>query len=211
MTDPAPSPPTRRSAERRVKILDAAARLFADRGFHGVSIDDLGRAVGTSGPALYRHFRGKEAVLAEMLLDISERLYEEGERLATSATSPGDALDLLLRRHIDFALDEPALITVQWRELGNVPEPERHQIRRLQRMYVERWVDVLGRLRPGESPVLLRACVQAAFGLLNSTPHSASELTRTQMVALLYAMARSALLPGPSASPEDRVDVQRPG
>lgn len=206
MTDPVP---TRRSTERRASILDAAARLFADRGFHGVSIDDLGRAVGTSGPALYRHFRGKDAVLAEMLLDISERLHEEGERLAGSAASPSEALDLLLRRHIDFALDEPALITVQWRELGNVAEPERHEIRRLQRMYVERWVDVLARLRPGESPVLLRACVQAAFGLLNSTPHSASELTRTQMVALLYAMARSALLSGPAGPPEERIETHR--
>src|SRR5690606_39711700 len=63
---------------RRAEILRAAAELFAARGYHGVSIEDLGRAVGTSGPALYRHFPGKEALLGAMLLDISERLAAQG-------------------------------------------------------------------------------------------------------------------------------------
>lgn len=67
--------PTR---NRRAEILEAAADLFAARGFHGVSIEDIGAAVGVSGPALYRHFSGKEALLTEMLLDISERLREQG-------------------------------------------------------------------------------------------------------------------------------------
>jgi AcrR family transcriptional regulator len=51
---------------RREQILVVAARLFARHGFHGVSIADLGAAVGVSGPALYRHFPGKEALLEEI-------------------------------------------------------------------------------------------------------------------------------------------------
>ena len=50
-----------RTGTRREEILDAAARLFAERGYHGVSIDDIGAAVGMSGPGFYRHFAGKEA------------------------------------------------------------------------------------------------------------------------------------------------------
>ena len=68
--------PTRNRGNRRAEILAAAASLFAARGFHGVSIEDIGGAVGISGPALYRHFSGKDALLAEMLLDISSRLRE---------------------------------------------------------------------------------------------------------------------------------------
>ena len=52
--------------DRRSQILDVAARLFAERGFHGVSVGDIGKAVGVSGPALYKHFDSKDAVLAEM-------------------------------------------------------------------------------------------------------------------------------------------------
>ena len=71
---------------RRDQILDTAARLFAQRGFHGVSIADLGAACGISGPALYKHFAGKESILAEMLVGISEELLAEGRaRVGTDA------------------------------------------------------------------------------------------------------------------------------
>nr|BFE81084.1 hypothetical protein GCM10020093_036850 [Planobispora longispora] len=106
-----------------MEILEAAARLFAARGFHGVSIEDIGAAVGTSGPALYRHFSGKEALLSEMLLDISERLHASAAARVTAAPDAEHALDALLTGQIEFALGHPALITVHDRELGNVPEP----------------------------------------------------------------------------------------
>lgn len=59
---------------RREQILKEAARLFAERGFHGVGVDEIGAAVGISGPGLYRHFPGKDAMLAELLVGISEQL-----------------------------------------------------------------------------------------------------------------------------------------
>jgi AcrR family transcriptional regulator len=186
--------PTRERGSRRAQILDAAARLFAARGFHGVSIEDIGAAVGVSGPALYRHFSGKESLLTEMLLDISERLRGSGDAVVTSAPDAERALDALLGVQIAFALEHPALITVHDRELDNVPEPARRRIRRLQRLYVEEWVTVLSELHPACPPPRLRAATHAVFGLLNSTPHSAGELDRPTMAGLLHRMARAALL-----------------
>ncbi|MGS2641113.1 SACE_7040 family transcriptional regulator [Streptosporangium sp. LJ11] len=186
-------PSTRNRGSRRAEILDAAAELFAARGFHGVSIEDIGGAVGTSGPALYRHFSGKEALLAEMLLDVSERLHTSGARRVTEAADAEQALDALLGCQIEFALSHPALITVHDRELGNVPEPARRRIRRLQRLYVEEWVTVLSELYPGRPQAGLRAATHAVFGLLNSTPHSAGELPPAAMAELLRGMARAAL------------------
>lgn len=185
--------PTRNRGSRRTEILDAAARLFAARGFHGVSIEEIGAAVGTSGPALYRHFSGKEALLAEMLLDVSERLHASGAARVTAAPDAEQALDALLAGQVEFALGHPALITVHDRELGNVPEPARRQIRRLQRLYVEEWVTVLSELYPRCAPSRLRAATHAVFGLLNSTPHSAGELPAEAMAPLLRDMARAAL------------------
>jgi len=182
-----------RGESRREEILSAAAALFARRGFHGVSIDDIGSAIGISGPGIYRHFPGKEAILAQMLLDISHRLLEEGGRRAAEAPDAPAALDALLRWHVSFALGQPDLITVQTRELANVPEPARRQIRRLQRLYVEEWVTVLSEIAPGAAQSSLRTAVRAMFGLLNSTPYSASELPPETMAALLYAMAHAAL------------------
>jgi AcrR family transcriptional regulator len=182
-----------RSKLRREEILAAAAALFARRGFHGVSIDDIGSAVGMSGPGIYRHFPGKDAVLAQMLLDISQRLLDEAGRRAAGAPDAPAALDALLRWHVSFALSQPDLITVQNRELANVPEPARRQIRRLQRLYVEEWVTVLSELSPRAPQASLRTAVHATFGLLNSTPHSAAELPPEAMADLLRAMGRAAL------------------
>lgn len=63
---------------RREQILKEAARLFAERGFHGVGVDEIGAAVGISGPGLYRHFPGKDAMLAELLVGISGQLLTGG-------------------------------------------------------------------------------------------------------------------------------------
>ncbi|HUY46387.1 MAG TPA: TetR/AcrR family transcriptional regulator [Streptosporangiaceae bacterium] len=178
---------------RRAEILSAAAKLFAQRGYHGVSIGDLGRAVGLTGPALYRHFRGKEALLAEMLLDISERLLTEGRRRVAGAGCPSDALNALLDWHIEFALNEPALITVHERELDNVPQPQRREVRRLQRAYTEEWVQTLRHRYPDTPADRARAAAHAVFGLLNSTPRSAGELDQGAMAPLLHAMGAHAL------------------
>jgi len=70
---------------RREQILDTAARLFAERGFHGVSVVELGAACGISGPALYKHFESKDAMLAEMLVEISEELLRVGRERSTTA------------------------------------------------------------------------------------------------------------------------------
>ncbi|GAB2931482.1 TetR/AcrR family transcriptional regulator [Nonomuraea fastidiosa] len=189
----ASAPSTRGRRNRRAEILEAAAELFAARGFHGVSIEDIGAAVGVSGPALYRHFDGKDALLSEMLLDVSSRLRESAVAVATSSPDPKRTLDELLDVQITFALEQPALITVHDRELGNVPEPQRRQIRRLQRLYVEEWVTVLAELHPSCPAARLRAATHAVFGLLNSTPHSAGELPAGEMRPLLHAMARAAI------------------
>lgn len=190
-----------RGAARRDEILDAAARLFAERGYHGVTIDDIGAAVGMTGPGIYRHFAGKEDVLAQMLLRISVRLRDEGARRVEAAPDAASALEALLRWHVDFSLHQPALITVHGRELGNVPEPARRQVRRLQRLYVEEWVGVVSELLPGASQARLRIAVHAAIGLLNSTPYSLgggalgdAEPDGAAMADLLVSMARAALL-----------------
>ncbi|PRX70397.1 TetR family transcriptional regulator [Nonomuraea fuscirosea] len=185
--------PTRGRRNRRGEILEAAARLFAARGFHGVSIEDIGGAVGVSGPALYRHFDGKDALLSEMLLDISSRLRESAVAAVTTSPDPRATLDALLDAQITFAIEQPALITVHDRELGNVPEPARRQIRRLQRLYVEEWVTVLAELHPACPAARLRAATHAVFGLLNSTPHSAGELPAQDMRPLLHTMAHAAI------------------
>lgn len=179
---------------RRQQILDAAADLFARHGFHGVSINDIGRQVGTSGPALYRHFASKEAVLAELLIGISERILGVArERLA--GVEPGrQALAALVDWHVQIALDHPALITIQYRDLDSLAEEEQRNVRRLQRAYVEIWAGTILDAAPGIGEPTARSAAHAVLGLINSTPHSA-RLGREATGALLQRMALEALSP----------------
>ncbi|WP_246258894.1 SACE_7040 family transcriptional regulator [Streptomyces typhae] len=182
---------------RREQILKEAARLFAERGFHGVGVDEIGAAVGISGPGLYRHFAGKDAMLAELLVGISEQLLRGGERRAAeSAGSPGAALDSLIEGHIDFALDDRPLITLHDRELDRLRDSDRKLVRSLQRRYVELWVTAVRDVYPALAEAEARASVHAVFGLLNSTPHlgrAGSLPDREAMAGLLRRLAHGAL------------------
>ncbi|MDA8343268.1 MAG: TetR/AcrR family transcriptional regulator [Actinomycetota bacterium] len=191
---PAASSPTTHDGggSRRDQILDVAAPLFADRGYHGVSIDDLGSALGVTGPALYRYFRSKDAVLAALLVGISRSLLAGGQARVEAAADPGAALAALVEWHVSFALENPALITVQSRDLASLAGPQQRTVRRLQRAYVEIWVGAIQARHPSVDDATARAAAHAAFGLINSTPHSA-RLDRTAMAALLRRMATAAL------------------
>ena len=180
---------------RREEILALASGMFARSGFHGVSMDELGAALGVSGPALYRYFPGKEAILSAMLVDISERLLAGGRERALSARGARETLESLVEFHVDFALDQPDLIAVQSRDLDAVPDADRRLVRRLQAQYVDLWVDALQEVHD-VTPDRARAGAHAVFGLINSTPHSA-RLTRPEMAALLRSMALSALATTP--------------
>lgn len=176
---------------RKQQILACAARLFASRGFHGVSVDDLGAAAGVTGPALYRHFRAKEEILAELLVSVSERLLEGARQRVDGARDAEGALTALVEFHVTFALDEPDVITVQERDLASLPPAANRAVRSLQHDYVSVWADVVERVTNCSRQQAL-AAAHAAFGLMNSTPHSA-RLPRGEMGALLSEMADAAL------------------
>ncbi|HEX2771404.1 MAG TPA: TetR/AcrR family transcriptional regulator [Micromonosporaceae bacterium] len=187
-----------RRRSRRQEILEVAVGLFAARGYHGVSMDDIGSAAGVTGPALYHHFAGKEAMLAAALMPVSDGLLAGGRhRVAQHPDDPRAALESLIDFHVDFALANPAVITLHLHELDRLPAEPRRQIRLLQRLYVEEWVSVLTALHPGLSAGEARVLAHSAFGLMNSTPFLGGEVDRRRRAALLRAATLAALLVTP--------------
>jgi AcrR family transcriptional regulator len=180
-------------SDRRQQIIDTAADLFAAHGFHGVSVHDIGAACGISGPALYKHFPSKQALLAATLTEISQTLVDEGRRRVGDADSPSAALAALIDWHVDFALSHPSRIVVQDREWPHLDADARAATRTTQLAYIDAWVAVLRHLRPDLDQPTARATVQAGFGLLNSTPHSA-RISPSAMREVLGRMATNALL-----------------
>jgi len=189
-----PAPTDAPVNNRREQILEVAAELFAEKGFHGVSIADLGAACGFSGPALYKHFRSKQAILSEMLVSISEELLREGRRRVQQAADDKAALASLVDWHVTFALAHKPLIVVQDRDWSALAVEAREKVRQTQLAYIEVWVSALRSLQPALSAEQARARVHAAFGLINSTPHSAV-VSDGEMHEILSGMALRALLP----------------
>lgn len=187
----------RGKAGRTAALLDAATALFAQRGFAGVSLEQLGAAVGISGPAVYRHFANKQAVLAAVLLRASTMLLDGGQRVLASTGAVDEQLRRLIAFHVDFAVGAIDVIRVQDRDLSSLTSDARHEIRRIQREYVELWVTVLRGLHPDESAARLRVRAHAGFGLMNSTPHSARGAAvapaEAQIRGILESLALAAL------------------
>ncbi|MBV8787373.1 MAG: TetR family transcriptional regulator [Mycobacterium sp.] len=196
--------PNRRSqlkSDRRLQLLSAAERLFAERGFLAVRLEDIGAVAGVSGPAIYRHFPNKESLLVELLVGISTRLLAGARDVRARNSEAAEALEGLIDFHLDFALGEPDLIRIQDRDLEHLPEAAEKQVRKAQRQYVEVWVGVLRELNPHLVEADARLAAHAVFGLLNSTPHSmkAPDNSRSKPVrvvrsrAVLRAMTVAAL------------------
>jgi AcrR family transcriptional regulator len=185
---------TRRSkakSDRRSQLIAAAERLVAERGFLAVRLEDIGAAAGVSGPAIYRHFPNKEALLVELLVGISTRLLAGARNVVRSAETPADALDGLIDFHLDFALGESDLIRIQDRDLGHLPVPAKRQVRKSQRQYVEIWVQVQRDLDPTLGEEDARLMAHATFGLLNSTPHSVKQVAAAESARSSRAVRRA--------------------
>jgi AcrR family transcriptional regulator len=180
----------RRALTRRQELLAIAAEQFATRGYHNVTVDDIGAAAGVTGPALYHHFTGKEQLLGEMLIAISEHLLHGGRSLAELDTD--DLLQDLILFHCRFAVANEALITVHFRDLIYASATDQQRVRQLQARYVALWVGTLIALDPSIDRRTARAKVHATFGLINSTPFS-SALPQHAMIELLRTMSINAL------------------
>jgi len=188
-------------ASRRSAYLAAAATLFAARSYAEVTIGDLGEAAGVSGPALYKHFANKEAVLVELLVAVSQRLLGAAQEIVADDAPPAQKLDRLVAFHTDFALQESDTILIQGRDLGLLPPEASRRVRSLQRAYLEQWRTVLTAVRPELDRDECELRLQGVFGLLNSTAFSAGHIgPRHRSARILAGMAMACLMVGAQPS-----------
>ena len=93
---------TRRS---RDDVVDAAGKLFAERGYHGTSMRDLGKALGLQGSSLYSHISSKEDLLVDVVRRGAELFQSSADAAMASTTDPADRLRALVGGHIAVIVD----------------------------------------------------------------------------------------------------------
>lgn len=185
-------------------ILDAATELFSEHGFSETGIDEIGAAVGVTGPAVYRHFSGKHDLLVAVIERSVEHLQRAVEQALDEATSPDDALRRLVHFSVDACIDDRTLTAIYWQERRNLPVRAKARVDRLHRVIVDEWVDVLRQVRPDLNDSEARMTTNAASALMQSVANRETSIGRDRLHDLLSTMATAALLtkdvPAPSAA-----------
>lgn len=168
-------------------ILDAAKGLFYERGFDAVGVDEIGTRAGVTGPAIYRHFRGKEEILSTLFDEAMDHLLV----LAGAPTEdPFADLHSLVAAQTEFALRDRELLSIYAREDRSLSPPARKRLARRQRQHVDRWVDALRRCYPERSDDELTTTAYAVIGMLISVAHWPKEAMRAAgLAALLIDLA----------------------
>jgi AcrR family transcriptional regulator len=158
------SPSTARTQGRDRQILQAAAELFFERGYHGVGVVEIGRRIGISGPAIYRHFESKGEILAQLFHEAMDEVAGPIE----AHDDPHTELELLVRRHVDLALNQPELLSIFTHEERFLPEPLRKRFRKRMREHARQWEDVLRRAYPEAEDQQITIAPQATIGMIHS-------------------------------------------
>ena len=125
----------------------AAADLVAHRGFHAVTVAEIGAAAGITGSGVYRHFEGKSAVLVALFDRIIDDLLRDEAEILASGTDLSAALDRLIAGQVEFVVGDRELAQVYYSEINNPPDDDRRRLRRKQRLYLEEWVHLISELR----------------------------------------------------------------
>jgi hypothetical protein len=121
------------------------------------------------------------------------RQLEEITALANGAADPEVALSAMVLHHLRFALEDRYHLTTWQQEFRSLPPEDAWRLRRMQRLYVEEWVQIVGEIRPELSDGEARCAVHATLALLHSPTEYKSGLPREALTRLLARMALSAL------------------
>jgi AcrR family transcriptional regulator len=189
----AAGPGQARGPARKERILAAAADLVAGRGYHAVSISDIGAAAGVTGPAIYRHFDSKSAVLVALFDRVIDGMLTSAGQIVSSAASEREALAKLVANQVEFVTADRELARVYYHEINNLPAEDQRRLRRKQRLYLEEWVHVLAELRGGLPDEEVRALVHAAIGVIQSALFHHSGLPQERLEELLASGAQAVL------------------
>jgi AcrR family transcriptional regulator len=193
---------------RQRELIAVATRLFARHGYHAVGINEISGELGLTGPAFYRHYPSKEALLIACLDDAITGHLEAVVDVVRSISDPLDALEAIIDNHVDFVFEQTENIQTWRTEFRSLPEADRHRLRYLQRLYTEEWVRIVRQLRTDLEIEQVRTMCQGAIALIQSATEFQNRLPREVVGPTLGRMALHALMSTPVAAlPNPRPDA----
>lgn len=154
--------------------MEAAARIFAERGFHGANTQDIADVLGIRQASLYYYFASKEAALEKVCLKGVEGYVEAAKAIATSPGTCSNRLIRLIDSHLSPIIDRGDFVRVFLNERRYLPPDSRRRVNR-QAQEVERvFEDVIAEgVRNSEfrNDLDVRLTTLAILAMANAVPH----------------------------------------
>jgi len=136
----------RRAANQRRRapqIIEAAARVFAERGYHGATTQDIADVLGIRQASLYYYFSSKEAALEAVCLKGVEGFFDAAKTIAAGPGSAQERLTLLINSHLSPLIDRRDFVKVFQNERKFLPAESRKRIGRWSRGLERIFEDVI--------------------------------------------------------------------
>ena len=202
---PAASPATkngRKATVTRERILDAAAKVLAERGYAGTRLGEIADVAGIQAPAIYYHFESREALVEEVIRLGTRKTREHVERVLADAAGRADRPRAPRRRawrRISAACStSPTTAKAAIRNAGQVPADMRARQFQDEKAYGAVWRKLFNdAARSGEIPgtIDVRAAQMLIVGALNNTPEwwDPSVTSLDKLIATTHAIVRSGL------------------
>ncbi|MFR9752324.1 TetR/AcrR family transcriptional regulator [Nocardia sp. 004] len=196
----------RRPKDRKAQIMRAAARAFSERGYYPVGVDEIAAEVGISGPALYRHFTNKYALLVAVA--------EEGARHLRTVTENADDPRLAPTQRLDMMLRAVGEHTIEIRREAGLYRWERRYLERADRTRIKKVYDDINNaiavpialLRPDAPPADVAMLATGVLSAIASIAAHRTALSSTRLLPLLHEMAWAIVRTELPAAPAEPVD-----
>ena len=184
---------------RRQQLLSIAGQMFSRRGFAGTGVDEIGEAAGITGPALYRHFANKQAILDAMIVESMDRLLKSVQGIAVSEAEPSKWLDELIEVRMDFSFGPDRYVFVVRRnEQDSISKSALRKLAAMEEIYWADWLRVMAPLRPGVSTSVLRRAIYAVHVFMGYLALEEHLDDISEVRAHMAAMVRAALFADPA-------------
>ncbi len=180
-------------ASRRETLLSVASQLFARQGYAAVRMEDVGAAAGIAGPSIYQHFESKSDLLTAALTRGAEWLQFGLTRALAAADTESRALELVVASYAEFVLENTDLMALLLTETINLPEMQRHSVRRMQHDYVAEWVRLLTAVRPELNDPQARFLTHGVLGIVNDNARSRRARERPDLQTTLSTIGLEVL------------------
>jgi AcrR family transcriptional regulator len=189
---------------RRDEILAAAAELFAAHGYAAVGIDEIGARAGVTGPAVYRYFPSKEAILTAVIIATSETMIEVMTAFESDAAVGDEAL---FRSVATIAFDNRAGLATAFREGDRIKGPERLMLDQLGARVAELSAVAFQRINPGLDAVASGIRLAMTGGALRAFMTSDAGVPRPRLDEM-FVSSSLAVFRQPPIAPESDPDPE---